>query len=610
MTSSPPPSPWRAASVNLALALGTTLIVGGGVELVARRMEGRVAPPSPEARQTTTSPGNAGFYVMSSTSPGWPPWTEFNRDGLRDRPHPLQKPAGVYRIAILGDSVTVGPDGHPDQAYPQVLQALLSERSPWPEVMNVALWGWATREEATAWDRLARPYRPDLVVLAVCLNDLIDLQGEARKPPALLLALHQRSALVRLLVGARRRELSRVEELFEQPDEPRVRARLDLLYGEIRDLKRRVEADGSRFAVLLFPYRAQVTNTAPPPSVQVKLGSFCASESIPFLDLLPSLTPTGEAAFLPGDGIHLSPEGCQTTAQALAQWSALPDSVRRTEALDSVVGRDGADATPAGQLLALVAHENPAVRAEAVWAMGRREARTAGAVAMIVRSLGDGDERVRRAAVLALASSGHALNEDATGALLRALSDSAQGVRWEAARTLASRGVGPAHAEALAEALGGPDSFVRGFVAWYLGEMGPAARSALPALVVAQNDPDPGVRALVLRSLAVVGAGAPEAIEALRKALREGTGDDRWKAARSIGKLGPAGRVAIPDLVTALRDENGHVQRHAALALGRLGPAEGVRSALEQAALDPDPAVAAAASEALRALAAAPGRRP
>jgi lysophospholipase L1-like esterase len=559
-------SRWRQAAANAALALGTTLVVGGGAEMLARFILRRIEPPQAEVRPTTKRPGHAGFYVMPSTSPGWPPWTEFNRDGLRDQPHPRPKPPGVYRIAILGDSVTVGPDGHPDQAYPQVLGRILAARGPRAEVMNVALWGWSTRDEATAWERLARPYRPDLVVLAVCLNDILDLQGEALPPSPLLLALHRHSALVRLAIGARRRELSRVEDLFLRPDAPDVRASLQRLSSAIVDLRRRVEADGSRFALILFPYREQVTPSAPHPSVQSHVSSFAAREGIPYLDLRPTLAPLGEAAFLPGDGIHMSPNGCEATARTLSEWEILPVAVRTPSlALDLV---QSTWATP-------------------VW------------TETLVTRLTHEDARVRRAAALALA---RLRDPRANEALLRALADPEEGVRWEAARALASIGVNESDVPAIGAALASPDPFIRGFAAWIIGELGTRARVSLPALVTAQNDPDPGIRALVLRSLAAVGFGEPEAVEALRKALRGGTGDDRWRAARSLGRLGSPARVAIPDLIAALRADNGHVRRHTAVALGRLGEGEGVRPALEEATRDPDPAVAAAATEALTSI--------
>ena len=63
--------------------------------------------------------------------------------------------------------------------------------------MNVALWGWSTRQERIAWQRIARGYRPDAAVLAVCLNDIPELFNNLSRPPRWLAALHARSALVR-----------------------------------------------------------------------------------------------------------------------------------------------------------------------------------------------------------------------------------------------------------------------------------------------------------------------------------------------------------------------------------------------------------------------------
>ena len=63
--------------------------------------------------------------------------------------------------------------------------------------MNVALMGWSTRQERIAWQRIARHYRPDQVVLAVCLNDIPELFNNLSRPPRWLARLHEPSALVR-----------------------------------------------------------------------------------------------------------------------------------------------------------------------------------------------------------------------------------------------------------------------------------------------------------------------------------------------------------------------------------------------------------------------------
>ena len=66
---------------------------------------------------------------------------------------------------------------------------------------------------------------------------------------------HERSALVRLIVGAEGREIEDVERLFETPDAPRVREALDGFFEEVRLLRGEVEADGAEFAVVVFPFR-------------------------------------------------------------------------------------------------------------------------------------------------------------------------------------------------------------------------------------------------------------------------------------------------------------------------------------------------------------------
>src|SRR5207249_1489815 len=159
---------------------------------------------------------------------------------------------------------------------PQVLQDLLDARGQPAEVFNVAFSGWSTRQERIAYERIGRRYRPDDVVVGVCLNDIPEIHNNLARPPHLLQALHARSALVRRLVGARRREIHDVEELFTAPESP---------------------------------------------SVQERIAEFCMAQGIPFLDLLPHLRPLGEGAFLDYD--HLSAAGARRVAEALADSALL-----------------------------------------------------------------------------------------------------------------------------------------------------------------------------------------------------------------------------------------------------------------------------------------------
>src|SRR5262249_20953813 len=190
--------------VNISLSLAVTVAFLAVAEAVARRFE----TPAP-ARPLADTHGldwetewQGDLFVMNSTSVGWPPWEAFNRDGMRDRPHPVDKPPGTYRLVCLGDSVTLGYGFPRDRAFPQRVQALLDARGPGVEVFSVAIIGWSTRQERYAYERIARRYHPDAVVLAIVLNDMEDLANNLSRPPALLAALFRRSALVRRRVPA------------------------------------------------------------------------------------------------------------------------------------------------------------------------------------------------------------------------------------------------------------------------------------------------------------------------------------------------------------------------------------------------------------------------
>ncbi len=373
----------RGLVVNVALAVASSAIFLAVLEGGARLVE-KPRPPRREVADyiwdwDDKMPG--GFYVMKSDGVGWPPWEEFNRDGLRDRTRTHEKPEGLRRIAILGDSVTLGAEIRPEDAYPQRLEARFRAEGRRVEVMNVALWGWSTRQERTAWQRIARAYQPDQVILAVCLNDIPELFNNLSRPPRWLTRLHERSAVVRLLVDAEGREIDNVERLFAEPDSPRVREAMDRFFDEVRALRREVEADGATFAVVVFPFRFQVGPEAPPPVVQQKIAAFCESERLQCLDLLPTLGRVGPSAFVDYD--HLSPAGASLVADTLYASDLL---VRGDSAADVVRGALGDRAAEVPALAsALASAESTGVRAECAAALGALGPAARGAVPLALR---------------------------------------------------------------------------------------------------------------------------------------------------------------------------------------------------------------------------------
>ena len=313
----------RGALVNVALALSVSVVFLAVLEglarlLVAPAIDSRTADYIWDWEQRWEGE----FYTMRSASVGWPPGAdEFNRDGLRDRRHAEETPEGIERIAFLGDSVTFGHGLEPSEAYPQRLQAAFDRAGRAAEVFNVGLWGWTARQQRIAYERILRRYRPDIVVVALCLNDIPEIKNNLTKPPRWLSQLHERSALVRGLVDAPGREIHSVEQLFEEPPSASVDDGFRLYLEELRSVRRLVEEDGAGFALVVFPFRFQVEAGAPRPVVQERIQGFCEAEGVRCLDLLPAIAEMGPSAFVDYD--HLSPTGAELVAETLASWELL-----------------------------------------------------------------------------------------------------------------------------------------------------------------------------------------------------------------------------------------------------------------------------------------------
>lgn len=273
---------------------------------------GAVTPVSDAIAVWYHSPEGRPFWVWKGK--------DYNPDGVRDYTHALENSTGAYRIACLGDSVTMGYKIPLEDAYPLRLEAKLREKGVPAEVFNMALPGWSTQQELEAYRKLTRKYKPDIVLLGVCLNDIPEMHNNMLAPPSRTVAwLIRHSAFVRWIVDAQGREVRSIEELFEMPARPAVRSGWKRFFGALKELHAATDADGVPLYVLVFPFRFQLLgDAASPHNPQLMLEKFCQSANIPFFDLLPVLRNLGPSAFW--DDSHLSSEGAEAVAKAIAQW--------------------------------------------------------------------------------------------------------------------------------------------------------------------------------------------------------------------------------------------------------------------------------------------------
>ncbi len=112
--------------------------------------------------------------------PGWQGSTfggevRINAKGLRDRDHPYDKPPGMKRLLVLGDSFTWGFGVDQRAMFTEVLERrLVRDGKNW-EIINTGVVGWGNDQEYLFLIDEGLRYEPDIVLLAFYTgNDMTD----------------------------------------------------------------------------------------------------------------------------------------------------------------------------------------------------------------------------------------------------------------------------------------------------------------------------------------------------------------------------------------------------------------------------------------------------
>lgn len=92
----------------------------------------------------------------------------YNGAGFRDRDHTRQKPPGIKRVVVIGDSVTEGSGVEAEEIFSSRLQRLLG---PQYEVINLGMSGLNTPQEVHILEVEGLDYDPDVVIVNFVLND-------------------------------------------------------------------------------------------------------------------------------------------------------------------------------------------------------------------------------------------------------------------------------------------------------------------------------------------------------------------------------------------------------------------------------------------------------
>ncbi|MCH8828078.1 MAG: HEAT repeat domain-containing protein [Planctomycetes bacterium] len=107
--------------------------------------------------------------------------------------------------------------------------------------------------------------------------------------------------------------------------------------------------------------------------------------------------------------------------------------------------------------------------------------------------------------------------------------------------------------------------------AYTLGQIGPAAQSAVGDLIEALVGSDDALRAAAAQALGQIGPSAAAAVGPLANALTDTKQAVRTRAAVALGQIGPSAKNATGKLIGTLSDSK--LRKHARKALTRIGPA-------------------------------------
>jgi hypothetical protein len=290
-----------------------------------------------------------------------------NADGFRDLPRAHPKPDGVFRIVVLGDSVAFGYGVEMRDTFSTQMESRLGtiardDAAPEIEVLNLGVSGYNPYTEAALMRDLGERFEPDLVIVQFCINDLNDptlhfdvqtrlhlgaipdaaypdpsLRRVAPAPPGPLLRACRHSKVCslidRLLLAGAAVEPTQVEQ--EAAAIPHATGKgkewlwLSDLYAELDQISAQL---GAPFAVLAFPFPAQLEETGDDP-VQQQLIDLGRRGGWLTIDPLTSFRRTyaeGTALFI--DWWHPTAVGhaiaARETLRALACAGLLPPHTR------------------------------------------------------------------------------------------------------------------------------------------------------------------------------------------------------------------------------------------------------------------------------------------
>jgi HEAT repeat protein len=262
----------------------------------------------------------------------------------------------------------------------------------------------------------------------------------------------------------------------------------------------------------------------------------------------------------------------------LIEMVADPGSPNRAVAAETLGGLAVTSPRAVDALGEATRDPDEAVRHAALRALSQIGLPAEAALPAIVEQLESGDVKSRQLAARALGNIGY-LEIEEEDALVAALEDTAPGVRAAALAALVQTGseLPEGSIGKLTEFLTAQDAGIRADAVLALGQLGPRAAEAIPAIEIALADESSEIRHSAAWALGNMGEEqGTRAVPPLTAVLQtDSDADVRAQAAWALGQMGVSAEPAADALLAALEDPEDMVQLEAYEALKNILKAKG-----------------------------------
>jgi lysophospholipase L1-like esterase len=249
-----------------------------------------------------------------------------NSEGLRDREFSLEKPPGVYRVMMLGDSTTLGWGVRQEDTAAKLLERKLNEALPpgfnHVEVMNTGVGNYDTVQEVTYYETIGWKYHPDLVVLVFFINDPepvpVEKKGFLIDRSYLIAFATNRIDGVMRHAGVRPDWKTYYASLYDD-DRPGFQACKEALVS----LANSSRSHDAKLLVAILPELHQINGDSYPfRAAHQKIKDVMASENVSVLELIDGLKDRGpeETLWVTALDDHPNAKANNLISDQLGQW--------------------------------------------------------------------------------------------------------------------------------------------------------------------------------------------------------------------------------------------------------------------------------------------------